>query len=281
MGPADRLEVAGDLEYSMRALITDRRAPPGDAPGKPWRVVPCGGSAVDPRRVSAPVPTTRNPARRFKDAIYDQFARVAKALASPHRIEILELLAQGPRTVEVLGRMADMSLANTSAHLRVLRGAGLLEATKDGLYVTYRLADPGVAELLLSIRRTAERRLAEVSRITRDFLAENALLEAVDEAALRRKVRKGEVTLLDVRPPEEFEAAHIPGALSVPLPELARRLSELPRGREVVAYCRGPYCVLAMEAVKALRRKGFKAARLGDGILDWAALGLPVEKKSA
>jgi rhodanese-related sulfurtransferase/DNA-binding transcriptional ArsR family regulator len=227
------------------------------------------------------VPTTRNPARRFKDAIYDQFARVAKALASPHRIEILELLAQGPRTVEVLGRMADMSLANTSAHLRVLRGAGLLEATKDGLYVTYRLADPGVAELLLSIRRTAERRLAEVSRITRDFLAENALLEAVDEAALRRKVRKGEVTLLDVRPPEEFEAAHIPGALSVPLPELARRLSELPRGREVVAYCRGPYCVLAMEAVKALRRKGFKAARLGDGILDWAALGLPVEKKSA
>src|SRR5574337_605970 len=138
------------------------------------------------------------PGRRFKDAIYDQF-------------ELLELLAQGPRTVEALGRMADMSLANTSAHLQVLRGAGLVEASKEGLYVTYRLADDRVAHLFL---------------------------------ALRRRVRRGEVTLLDVRPQEEFRAAHIPGALSVPLPELARRLSGLPRKREVVAYCRGPYCVL-------------------------------------
>jgi rhodanese-related sulfurtransferase len=223
----------------------------------------------------------RTPARRFKDAIYEQFARVAKALASPHRMELLDLLAQGPRTVEALGRMADMSLANTSAHLQVLRSAGLLESSKEGLFVTYRLADPKVADLLLSIRKLAEARLAEVSRITRDFLAENALLEAVDEAALRRKVREGQVTLLDVRPPEEFEAAHIPGALSVPLPELAKRLAELPRRREVVAYCRGPYCVLAVEAVKLLRRKGFKAVRLAEGILDWAALGFPLEAKSA
>lgn len=217
------------------------------------------------------------PSRRFKDAIYQQFARVAKALASPRRIELLELLAQGPRTVEALGRMADMSLANTSAHLQVLRGAALLEASKEGLYVTYRLADPAVADLLLALRRAAEARLAEVARIRRDFLAENALLEPVDEAALRRRVGRGEVTVLDVRPAEEYRAGHIRGALSVPLPELARRLSGLPRRREVVAYCRGPYCVLAVEAVRLLRRRGFRAARLEAGVLDWAALGLPLE----
>ena len=221
------------------------------------------------------------PARRFKDAIYDQFARVAKALASARRIELLELLAQGPRTVEALGRMADMTLANTSAHLQVLRTAGLVETSKDGLYVTYRLADPTVAALLLALRKVAEARRAEVAKISRGFLAENALLEPVDEAALRRKMKKGEVTVLDVRPAEEYEAAHIPGALSIPLPQLAKRLSELPRRREVVAYCRGPYCVLAVEAVKLLRSKGFKAVRLEHGVLDWAALGLRVEAKPA
>jgi rhodanese-related sulfurtransferase len=221
-----------------------------------------------------------SPGRRFKNAIYDQFGRVGKALASPRRIELLELLAQGPRTVEALARMADMSLANTSAHLQVMRTAGLVDATKRGLFVTYRVADRSVADLLLALRRVAETRLAEVSRITREFLAESAPLEPVDEDALRRRIRKGEVTLLDVRPPEEYEAAHLPGALSVPLPELARRLSTLPRRREVVAYCRGPYCVLAVEAVKLLRRKGFKALRLGDGVLDWSARGLPVERKA-
>jgi rhodanese-related sulfurtransferase/DNA-binding transcriptional ArsR family regulator len=220
---------------------------------------------------------TQSPARRFKDAIYEQFARVSKALASPHRIELVDLLAQGPRTVEALARIADMSVANTSAHLQVLRGAGLVDSAKEGLYVTYRLADPKVAELLLTLRRVAEARLAEVERTTRQFLAENELLEPVDEAALRRRVRDGEVTIVDVRPPEEYQTAHIPGALSVPLPELARRLSELPRRREVVAYCRGPYCVLAVEAVKFLRRKGFKATRLEEGVIDWAALGLPLE----
>ncbi len=219
--------------------------------------------------------------RRFKNSIYEQFARVAKALASPHRIELVDLLAQGPRTVEALGRLSDMSLANTSAHLQVLRAAGLVEASKAGLYVTYRLADAKVAELLLSIRKLAEARLAEVAKITRDFLAEKALLEPVDETALRKRVRKGEVTVLDVRPREEYAAAHIPGALSVPLPELAKRLSKLPRRREVVAYCRGPYCVLAVEAVRLLRRKGFEAVRLEDGILDWAALGFPLVSGTA
>lgn len=215
--------------------------------------------------------------RRFKDAIYEQFARVSKALANPHRIELVELLSQGPRTVEAIARMTDMSLANTSQHLQVLRAAGLLEATKEGLFVTYRLADDSVGELLLVLRKVAETRLAEVAKITREFLSENAQLEAVDEDALRRRVREGEVTLLDVRPPEEYEAGHITGALSVPLPELAKRLSDLPRRREVVAYCRGPYCVLAVEAVKLLRARGFKAVRLEDGVLDWAARGLKVE----
>jgi rhodanese-related sulfurtransferase/DNA-binding transcriptional ArsR family regulator len=218
--------------------------------------------------------------RRFKNAIYDQFARVGKALSSPHRIELLELLAQGPRTVEALAKLGDMTLPNTSAHLQVLRGAGLVESTKEGLYVTYRLSDPSVAELLLATRRVAEARLAEVAKITRDFLAENAQLDAVDVDALRAKVRRGEVTLLDVRPEEEFAAGHIPGALSVPLPALAKRLSGLPKTREVVAYCRGPYCVLAVEAVKVLRARGFKAIRLEDGILDWASHGLKLAAPS-
>ena len=221
------------------------------------------------------------PGRRFKTAIYEQFALVSKALASAHRVELVELLSQGSRTVEALSRMADMTLANTSAHLQVLRGAGLVESTKEGLFVTYRLADPSVPDLLLAVRRVAEARLAEVAKVTRDFLAENSQLEPVDEAALRTKVRKGEVTLLDVRPPEEFAAGHIPGAMSVPLPELAKQLAKLPKRREVVAYCRGPYCVLAIEAVKQLRARGFKAVRLEEGVLDWAALGLPVERTIA
>ena len=222
-----------------------------------------------------------SPGRRFKSAIYEQFARVAKAMASAHRVELVELLAQGPRTVEALARLADMTLSNTSAHLQVLRGAGLVESSKEGLFVTYRLADPSVAGLLLGVRRVAEVRLAEVAKVTRDFLAENAQLEEVDEAALRARVRKGEVTLLDVRPPEEYAAGHIPGALSVPLPELARQLAKLPKRQEVVAYCRGPYCVMAIEAVRQLRAKGFKAVRLEEGVLDWAALGHAVERGRA
>ena len=222
-----------------------------------------------------------SPGRRFKNAIYEQFARVSKAMASAHRVELVELLSQGPRTVEALARLADMTLANTSAHLQVLRGAGLVESTKDGLYVTYRLADPSVGALLLATRQVAEARLAEVAKVTRDFLAENAQLEEVDEAALRARVRRGEVTLLDVRPPEEYAAGHIPGALCVPLPELARQLAKLPKRQEVVAYCRGPYCVMAIEAVRQLRAKGFKAVRLEEGVLDWAALGHAIERGRA
>jgi rhodanese-related sulfurtransferase len=224
---------------------------------------------------------SRSPARQFKDAIYGQLSRVSKALANPHRIELLDLLVQGPRTVEALGRTADLSLANASQHLQVLRSAGLVEASKEGLFVTYRLADPLVGQLLLHLRRVAEARLAEVERIARDFLAERGHVEEVDEVALRRRVRSGDVTLLDVRPPEEFEAGHIPGAISIPLPQLAKQLADLPKGKEVVAYCRGPYCVLAVEAVSLLRKKGFKATRLGDGILDWAAMGHRLEVSGA
>lgn len=218
--------------------------------------------------------------RRFKNAIYDQFARVAKALSSPHRFELVDLLAQGPRTVEALSKLGDMTLANTSAHLQVLRGAGLVESTKEGLFVTYRLSDPSVAQLLLATRKVAEERLAEVGRVTRTFLAENAQLDAVDAEDLRARVRAGQVTLLDVRPEEEYAAGHIPGALSVPLPALAKRLANLPKRREVVAYCRGPYCVLAVEAVKLLREHGFRAIRLEDGVLDWASHGLKVAASS-
>src|SRR3989304_292020 len=214
--------------------------------------------------------------RRFKDAIYRQLARVGKAAASPRRPEPLDLLAQGPQTVERLARETGQSVANTSQHLQLLRRARLVEAHKRGLYVTYRLADDGVAEFYRGLRVLAESRLAEIRRITRDFLADRGALEAVDQAVLVGRVQRGEVTLLDVRPVEEYAAGHILGAVSVPLRELEHRLAGLPKRRQIVAYCRGPYCVLAMEAVARLRALGFKALRLEDGIPDWRARGLPV-----
>jgi rhodanese-related sulfurtransferase len=230
------------------------------------------------RRPDVSAPTA---GRRYKDAIYEQFARVAKALASPHRIELIDLLAQGPRTVETLAQLSDMSLANTSQHLQVLRGAGLVEATKNGLFVTYSLADRTVADLFLGVRAVAEARLAEVERIKREFLEKRDQLEAVDERALRRRVRDGDVMLIDVRPREEYEAGHIPGAVSMPLPDLVKELATLPKKAEIVAYCRGPYCVLAIEAVALLRKKGLKAVRLEDGVLEWTAHGFRLEASGA
>ena len=220
------------------------------------------------------MPVTRT--RRFKDAIYRQLARVGKAVASPRRLELLDLLAQGPRTVERLARESGQSVANTSQHLQLMRRARLVEAHKRGLYVTYRLADHGVAEFYRALRVLAESRLAEIDRITRDFLADRGALEAVDQEVLVGRVLRREVTLLDVRPVEEYAAGHIVGAVSVPLRELEQRLAGLPKRRQVVAYCRGAYCVLAIEAVARLRALGFKALRLEDGIPDWRARGLPV-----
>jgi len=214
--------------------------------------------------------------RRFKTAIYEQFARIGKAIANPSRLELLDLLCQGPRTVEALAKEAGLGLANTSQHLKALRQARLVEAEKAGLYVTYSLADEQVCQFFRSLRSVAETRLAEIREITREFLADRKGLEPVDREALLNKVRDGAVIVLDVRPAEEYRAGHIPGALSVPLKELERRLSDLPRERDIVAYCRGPYCVLAVEAVEMLRARGFSAFRLEQSVQDWRAEGLPV-----
>ena len=222
-------------------------------------------------------PSVQSPARRFKTAIYEQFARVGKAISNPARLELLDLLCQGPRTVEALAKEANLGVANTSQHLKVLRAARLVEAEKQGLFVTYRLADEEVCQLFRAVRSLGESRLAEVREITRKFLEGHQGMEPVDRQALLDRVRNGEVTVLDVRPPEEYQAGHLPGALSVPLRELERRLSELPRDREVVAYCRGPYCVLAVEAVRILRAGGFQAIRLEEGVPDLRAQGFVVE----
>lgn len=216
------------------------------------------------------------PARRFKDEVFEQFARIGKAVASPKRIELLDVLAQGPRTVEVLAAEAGLSVANASQHLQVLRGARLIEAEKAGLHVTYRLAE-GVEGFYLGLRGLAESRLPEVEATRRAFLAERGALEAVDAEALLARALAGEVTVLDVRPAEEFRAGHLPHARSVPLPELEAALAELPPGREVVAYCRGPYCVYAVEAVRRLRERGFVAHRLSAGPPQWRAAGVPLE----
>ncbi|RPJ56316.1 MAG: ArsR family transcriptional regulator [Acidobacteria bacterium] len=213
---------------------------------------------------------------RFKSAIYEQFARIGKAISNPGRLELLDLLCQGPRTVEALAKEANLGIANTSQQLKILRSARLVEAEKSGLFVTYRLADDQVCQFLRSLRLLAETRLTEVREITREFLANREGLEPTSREGLLAKVRDGAVTVLDVRPVEEYRAGHIPGALSVPLKDLERRLSELPRDRQIVAYCRGPYCVLAVKAVEMLRERGFDAWRLEHSVHDWQAEGFPV-----
>ena len=215
--------------------------------------------------------------RAYKDSIYEQLARIGKAVASPRRLELLDLLAQGPRTVEVLAREAGLGVANTSQHLGALRGAELVTAERQGVFVTYRLASGEVADFFRALRQLAESRLAEIERLTRDFLEARGVLEPVDRETLLDRVRRGEVTVLDVRPSEEYGAGHIPGALSVPLAGLEQRLADLPRDREIVAYCRGPYCVLAPEALTVLRASGFPARRLEDGFPEWRLAGMPVE----
>jgi rhodanese-related sulfurtransferase len=221
------------------------------------------------------------PDRSFKDAIYEQFARLGKAVSAPKRLELLDLLCQGPRTVEVLADQASLSVANTSQHLQVLRAARLVEAEKKGLHVEYRLAAEDVCEFFLALRKLAEGRLAEIELVTREYLGRRDGMESVAGDELLRRVKQGEVTVLDVRPSEEYRAGHIPGAVSIPLGELEARFKELPKSREVVAYCRGPYCVFAVEAVELLRKNGFKAHRMQEGVLDWRSRGWRVEAESA
>ncbi len=211
--------------------------------------------------------------RRFKDTVYEQFARIGKAVSAPKRLELLDLLCQGPRTVEALADEAALSIANASQHLKVLRAARLVEAEKRGMYVEYRIADDDVARFYLSLRGLAESRLAEVDHVTRTYFEARGAMEPVASEELLRRVRSGDVTVLDVRPAEEFRAAHLPGAISIPVTELKARLRELPKNREVVAYCRGPYCVMAIEAVQLLKKKGFRAHRLEEGVADWRARG--------
>jgi rhodanese-related sulfurtransferase/DNA-binding transcriptional ArsR family regulator len=213
--------------------------------------------------------------------MYEQFARIGKAISAPKRLELLDLLCQGPRTVEALAEQATLSAANASRHLQVLRAARLVDAEKKGLFVEYRLADDGVWRFFLELRGLAEARLAEVAQVARGYLQEHEATEAVAAGELLRRVRAGEVTVLDVRPTEEYRAGHIPGAISIPVADLKARLKELPKDREVAAYCRGPYCVMAVEAVELLRKKGFKAHRIEQGVTDWRARGWRVDSAAA
>jgi len=213
----------------------------------------------------------------LKAAIYEQIARIGQATASPSRLELLDLLSQGPRTVEALAQQTGQSVATTSHHLQVLRRARLVDGEKAGLYVTYRLAAPQVGDFFLQLRQLAESRLAEVQQVTRQYLEQRGALEPVDNDELVRRVRAGEVTVIDVRPPEEYVAGHIPGAISVPLADLPKRLRDLRKRHDIVAYCRGPYCVMSLDAVDLLRRKGFRAQRLEHGVVEWRAQGWRVD----
>lgn len=213
------------------------------------------------------------PHRQFKDFIYEQLSRIGKAISAPKRLELLDLLCQAPRTVEVLAAQAGISVANTSQHLQVLRAARLVDATKKGLFVEYRLADDEVCQFFLATRGIAEGRLAEIEQVTRSYFEARGALEAVDTEELLKRVHSGAVTVVDVRPVEEFDAGHLPGAISIPVGELEDRMGELPTDKDVVAYCRGPYCVMAVEAVELLRSRGFEAKRLEIGVGEWRARG--------
>lgn len=214
-----------------------------------------------------------------KKELFTLFARVAKALASPNRLEVLEILAQGECAVEAVAAAAGLSVANTSHHLQVLRDGGLVKSRKEGVQVIYGLSDEEIPALLSQLRRIGERHLAEVDQIVREHFVNKDDLTPVSHKELLKKVRTGEAMVIDVRPKNEYEAGHIRGAINLPLSELPRRLSELPKDQEIVAYCRGPYCMLAFDAVAQLRKRGFRARRLEDGFPEWRAEHQPIEAK--
>ena len=216
--------------------------------------------------------------RKQKSALYALFAHIGKALANPHRLELLDLLVQAPRTVEDLAREAGMSVANTSQHLQRLKQARLVTSHKEGLYVRYAIADPAVVRLWLELRRVAEGQLAEVERALDAYRDRRHEFERLTAEALRRRLEAGEVILLDVRPEEEYAAGHLPGARSVPWDEIEERLADLPDDAMIVAYCRGPYCVYADTALEELARRGWRVARLEEGVAEWQQMGYPLER---
>jgi rhodanese-related sulfurtransferase/DNA-binding transcriptional ArsR family regulator len=211
-----------------------------------------------------------------KVALFAQFARVGKVLGSPSRLLLLDLLAQGEKPVETLASQAKLSVSNTSNHLRELRATSLVQTRRDGQSVLYRLASPSVRDLIRTLQDVAYDHLAEVRELVRDYYDDPDALDAVDARTLRARLDAGDVVVLDVRPRDEYASAHVAGALSIPIEELDRRLSEIPRNRQVVAYCRGPYCLYSRQAVERLRAEGFKAFRMEEGVQDWADRGFPV-----
>jgi rhodanese-related sulfurtransferase len=218
-----------------------------------------------------------NEHRKFKDQLFEQFARIGKALANPHRLELLDLLAQRERTVEDLAREAGMSVANTSRHLQELKAARLVEVRREGLYGYYRLADERVFAAWRAVRDLGEARLAEIDRLVGTYLTDRDSLEAVCAEELLAKMREEGTVVLDVRPEEEYRAGHIPGARSVPMEKLEAYMEEIAKDREVVAYCRGPYCVFSDEAVAFLKERGYRASRLTEGFPEWRDSGYPVQ----
>lgn len=212
-----------------------------------------------------------------KLAVFEQFAAVAKALSHPNRLELLEFLAQGERGVDALAEATKQSVANTSHHLQQLRRVGLVASRKSGVHVLYRLSGDDVVDLLSALRSTAERHNAEVMKVISGYFLERDDMEAISREELLRRAKDDGVTVLDVRPPEEFAAGHLPGAVNLQIRDLKSRLQALPKDKEVIAYCRGAYCVLSFEAVAELRRRGYRVRRLEDGYPEWRAAGLPVE----
>ncbi len=215
--------------------------------------------------------------RAFKNQLYEHFARIGKALSSGHRLELLEVLAQGEHSVEALAHETEMSVANASQHLQVLRAAQLVEVRREGIYIYYRLADERVFGMWQAVRQVGEARIAEIDRVVDTYLHDRNLLQPIGAHELLQRLVDDNVILLDVRPVEEYAAGHLPNARSIPVAELEAHLSELPQDKEIVAYCRGPYCVFADEAIALLRTSGYIARRLEQGLPDWRALGLPVE----
>ena len=216
--------------------------------------------------------------KAIKTHLYEQVSRIGKALASPKRLELIELLCQGEKTVEVLAAQAEISVKLASAHLRELRLARLAETRKDGKYVLYRLAGTSVADLWVTLRSEAEERLVELQVALANLITHGDELEGLDRRAILKKAAAGEVLVLDVRPTEEYASAHLPHARSLPVDELKRRLAELPKNTPVVAYCRGPFCLMARAAVDLLRKRGYRAVHLSDGVAEWRAHGMPIEQ---